>query len=296
MTSRTLIRKPPTNLSIAIPASFIDVYSNLAQKTDQVGRIARAAAINQVIEILVFPDVSSQKQVTQRQLITRILEYLDTPQYLRKHLFGKLPELRRVGILPPLRTPHHPIEKRARNLSDSEIREGYAYRKEGKLVVDVGVENPLPFLKPGSLRIPCRVTVSITRKTNGILTAQPAAPPTPETYWGYKVLDIQQPLSDFLRRNRVYDLVIATSRRAPPINEIWTELRSRWKRAKNVLVLFGSHSKGLREILQRDDQQMPDLTDFLVNTVPNQGVETIRTAEAVFLSLPLFRLLEESFD
>ncbi|MFX1476345.1 MAG: putative RNA uridine N3 methyltransferase [Promethearchaeota archaeon] len=41
---------------------------------------------------------------------------------------------------------------------------------------------------------------------------------------------------------------------------------------------------------------MHALTDFQVNTVPNQGVETIRTTEAVFLSLSLFRLLEQRFD
>ncbi len=295
MSSRTSIRTLPKNLSIAIPASFIDVYSNLSQKTDQIGRIARAAAINRVSEILVFPDVSSKNQAPQRRLITRILEYLDTPQYLRKHLFGKHPDLRRVGLLPPLRTPHHPTEKRARKLSEGEIREGYVFRKDGKLVVDVGVEKPLPFLRPVSSRIPCRATVSITRNPYGMLTAQPATPPTPEVYWGYKVLDIKQPLSDFLKTNRVYDLIVATSRRAAQINEIWKELHSRWQKAKHVLVLFGSHNKGLGEILQQEGHQLDTLTDFQVNTVPNQGVETIRTAEAVFLSLSVFRLLEQRY-
>ncbi len=289
MSSRTL----PKQLSIAVPASFIDVYSNLAQKTTQIGRIARAAAINRVDEILVFPDFSSREQAPQRRLITRVLEYLDTPQYLRKHLFGKLPELRRVGLLPPLRTPHHPIERRAQKLSDGEIREGYAYQKDGKLVVDIGVEQPLPFLNPVPSPIPCRVTVSITRKTSGVLTAQPATPPAPEVYWGYRVVDVKKPLSDFLQKTSVYDLVLATSRKAPPISEIWKKLHSLWQRAKRVLVLFGSHDKGLREILQREGHQLQALTDFLVNTVPNQGTETIRTVEAVFQSLSVLRLLEQ---
>ncbi len=293
MSSRTPIQTIPNQLSIAIPASFSDMHSNLAQKTEQIGRIARAAAINRVGEILVFPDFSSRNQAPQRRLITRILEYLDTPQYLRRHLFGKLPELRRVGLLPPLRTPHHPTERRAQKLGDGEIREGYAYHKDGKLVVDVGVEHPLPFLNPAQSHTPCRVTVEIKRMINGVLTAQPAAPPTPKVYWGYKVLDIQQSLSEFLKKNRVYDLVVATSRRAPPITEIWEKLHSRWKRAKRVLVLFGSHNQGLREILQREGHRLQTLTDFLVNTVHNQGVETIRTTEAVFLSLSVLRLLEQ---
>jgi predicted SPOUT superfamily RNA methylase MTH1 len=292
MSSTTPIRKLPKQLSIAIPASFIDVYSSLAQKTTQIGSIARAAAINFVDEILVFPDYSSRKQASQRRLITRVLEYLDTPQYLRKHLFGKLPELRRVGLLPPLRTPHHPLEKRSQKLTDGEIREGYAYHKEGKIVTDVGVEHPLP-LDSAPSQIPCKITVSITRRANGVLAAQPATPPTPEIYWGYKVLDIQQSLSTFLKKTRAHNLVVATSRMAPHVNEVWTRMHSRWQKAKRVLILFGSHDRGLREILQREGHKLQTFTDFQVNTVPNQGVETIRTAEAVLLSLSAFRLLEQ---
>ena len=290
MSSRTT-RTIPKQLSIAIPASFIDIHSNLAQKTTQIGWVARAAAINHVDEILIFPDASSQEQAPQRRLIKRVLEYLDTPQYLRKYLFRKLPELRRVGLLPPLRTPHHPIEKQSKKLKDGEFREGYAFLEDGRLVVDVGVEYSLP-LNPAPSKIPSRVTVSIERKGSGILTALLTKPPTPEVYWGYKVKDIQKSLFDFLQRNRIYDLVVATSRKAPLISEIWSSLKKRWKIAKRVLVLFGSHNKGLKEILQREGRQVQALTDFLVNTVPNQGVETIRTTEAVFLSLSIFRLLE----
>jgi predicted SPOUT superfamily RNA methylase MTH1 len=282
---------PPKQLSIAIPASFIDVYTNLAQKTIQIGRIARAAAINSVNEILIFPDSSSRAQAHQRRLISQVLEYLDTPQYLRKHLFRKLPELKRVGVLPPLRTPHHPIEKRSRKLKDGEFREGYAYYDEGKPVVDVGVEYALPLDSTHST-MPSRVTVSIKRRRNGKITAHLAEPPTPEVYWGYKVIDIQKSLSDFLTKNRTYDLVLATSRKAPLIQEIWPTLQKRWMKAERVLVLFGSHKKGLAEILQQEGHQINTLTDFQVNTVPNQGVETIRTTEAVFLSLSIFRLLE----
>lgn len=280
-----------TPVSIAIPASFIDIYANMAKQTTQIGRISRAACIFCVDEILIYSDQSTRIQVRQHRLITKILEYLDTPQYLRKHIFGKRPELRYAGLLPPLRTPHHPIEKQSQALRDGEIREGYAFRKAKRLVVDVGVEHPLPLLKPHPDHIPCRTTVRITRIANGSLEAS-LSPPLPGKYWGYRVVDTNQSLGAILKHNSKYDLIVATSRRASPINEVWRALQTRWRQASRTLVLFGSHREGLVKILKREGNKLPSLVDFIVNTAPGQGVATIRTEEAVFLSLAVLRLLE----
>ncbi len=284
----TLLHTPVT---IAIPASFIDLHENLATQTSQIGRIARAASIFCVDEILIYPDQSAKKQSHQRRVITRVLEYLDTPQYLRKHLFGKLPELRFVGLLPPLRTPHHPVEKHSRLLHDGEIREGYIFRKSKLLMVDVGVEHPLPLLEVPPDRVPSRATVRINRTADGLLEAR-LATPLPGTYWGYRVIDTHQPLSSTLKHQSKYDLIIATSRRATAISKVWNALQTCWQQASRILVLFGSHEEGLAEILQREGDKLSSLVDFTVNTAPGQGVATIRTEEAIFLSLAVFRLLE----
>ncbi len=277
-------------ISIAIPASFIEIYSSIARQTSQIGRIARAACIFCVDEILIYSDQSTRNQARQRRLITRVLEYLDTPQYLRKHIFGKLPELRYVGLLPPLRTPHHPIEKHSRVLRDDEIREGYVSRKGKRLMVDVGVEYLLPLLKPHPEQIPCRVTVRITQTTKG--TFEASLSPPPMKYWGYRTVDTNQSLGAILKDKTKFDLIVATSRQAQPINEVWRVLQSRWQQAGRILVLFGSHGEGLVEILQHEGIKLPSLVDFTVNTAPGQGVATIRTEEAVFLSLAVLRLLE----
>lgn len=41
------------------------------------------------------------------QFFVRNLEYLETPQYLRRALFPVCPELKFSGLMNPLNTPHH---------------------------------------------------------------------------------------------------------------------------------------------------------------------------------------------
>lgn len=279
-------------VSIAIPASFIDVRENLAQQTIQIGRIARAAAIFRVDEIVVYPDQSSRAQARQRRLITSILEYMETPQYLRKYLFAKQPELRYAGLLPPLRTPHHPVEKRAQILRDGDLREGYTFHHKGRAVVDVGVERPLPLRGPLRRNAPGRVTVRIERPAEDLLEASLASPSARREYWGYRVTDTQRPLAEFLSRTSSQSLVVATSRKGTPIGDVWTALQTRWREATRVLILFGSHAEGLTEIMRRQGHELTSVAHYVINTIPGQGVATVRTDEAVMLTLAVFRLLE----
>lgn len=282
---------PPLSISIGIPASFIDIHSNLLHKTLQISRIARAAAIFQVDEILVYKDYPRRKQSQQRRLITTILQYLETPQYLRKHLFGKIPELRYAGLLPPLRTPHHPIEKTIHSLKNGEMREGYAFTKAGNNLIDVGVEKPLPLMNPPHENIPGRHTARI-KKIKSKVVAYFLPSPDPGIYWGFKVIDTQQSLGEFLTKNPIYGLILATSRKGQPLEQIWSTLQRRWQQVGRLLLLFGSHKEGLNEILQREGCQLSDITEYSVNMIPKQGVATVRTEEAVFISLALSRNLE----
>ena len=284
----------PLHLSFAIPSSFLDIYSNRNQQTQQIGRIARAAAIFHVNEILVYQDANNTIQRRNSQLITRVLEYMETPQYLRKHLFGKLRELRYVGLLPPLRTPHHPLEKHARNLKNGEIREGFAYEDKQKIVVDVGVEKPLLLMEKYSKKLPSRITVQIHRSDNGRLIAQPCNPPDASIYWGYKIRQIQQPLTDFLQKSSSYKLVIAATRKGELVDNQVTSLRRAWQKAGHLLLLFGSHEEGLDVIFRRMGHDLSSITKHQVNFLAHQGVATIRVEEAVLIGLATFRLIEQA--
>ena len=130
-------------LAIAIPASIISDTPHLREKTSKIGLIGRAAAIFRVDEIIVYPDNPKANQVRDLDFISLLLSYLETPQYLRKRLFKLEPSLQFAGILPPLRTPHHPVSGKTRDLKVGEYREGVVLSKakEG-LLVDIGVDQP----------------------------------------------------------------------------------------------------------------------------------------------------------
>src|SRR5208283_2335956 len=111
-------------LAIAIPASVISDTPHLREKTSKIGLIGRAAAIFNVDEIIVYPDNPKTDQQRDLDFISLLLCYLETPQYLRKSLFKLEPSLQFAGILPPLRTPHHPVSGKTRDLKVGEYREG----------------------------------------------------------------------------------------------------------------------------------------------------------------------------
>ena len=280
---------------------MVEVYDDDARRTVLVGRIARAAAIFRVGEIVVYPDRGRGRQVGERRFISLLLEYLDTPQYLRKHLFPRRPELRYAGLLPPLRTPHHPTEGRMSRLRGGEVREGYVFRRGGGLWVDVGVERPLPLLTPPApRRMPGRVTVCL-EVGGGEVVARLSSPPA-GVYWGFRVVNVGLSLVGLVRRfrgGRVKGggggLVVATSRWGVPVWEVWEEFGERLVECRRVLVLFGGPREGLREIAARVGADLSSLADMVVNVVPGQGVATVRTVEAVEAAMAVLRVAEASW-
>jgi hypothetical protein len=61
--------------------------------------------------------------------------------------------------------------------------------------------------------------------------------------------------------------------------------------ARNVLVAFGSPRKGLMEMATRRGLELDQIFDYTVNTIPDQGTETVRTEEAISATLALFNAL-----
>ena len=91
--------------------------------------------------------------------------------------------------------------------------------------------------------------------------------------------------------NRDFDVTIATSRWGLPVANLAGEIVERWNKADTVLVAFGAPNQGLQEIVEREERKLNELVDFVVNTVPMQGTETVRTEEALFSSLAVFNFL-----
>ena len=276
-------------MSVAIPASLVSDVPHLREKTSKIGLIGRALAIFRVDEVVIYPDEPKKDQRREMNLIATILAYMETPQYLRRRLFKIKPELRYAGILPPLRTPHHPLTDKVKKLKVGEFREGVVISRtrEGSLV-DIGVEEPalIPNLK---MNKGVRVTVEVLEK-DGRLRAKLADPQKIETYWGYRVRVSRKPLGRMTKEGG-FDLVIATSRWGDPLKKVLDGLRDSWRRSRRVLIAFGAPARGLREILAQEDVEMRDFADFVVNTIPKQATETVRTEEALYATLSIFNLL-----
>ena len=281
--------KRQVRISVAIPASFTSDIPHLREKTLRIGLVGRALAIFRVDEVLIYPDILNRNQTRDADLIKMILSYMETPQYLRKRLFKIRPELRYVGILPPLRTPHHPTEKKEKNLKIGECREGVVISSGKKgAYIDIGVERPL--LVPGvRMKVNSRVTVTIKEKGRELI-GEIISPDKVRFYWGYRVKKSSSPLGRILK-SREYGLVIATSRRGEPVMKVIDRLLNRWKRSSKVLVAFGSPTQGLQEIIKQENIRLEDVAHFIINTIPDQGVETVRTEEAIYATLAVLNIL-----
>jgi len=276
-------------LSVAIPASLVSDVPHLREKTFRIGLVGRAAAIFRVDEIRVFPDILGVDQSKEANLISVILSYMETPQYLRKRLFEIKPELRYVGILPPLRTPHHPLTNKLTDLALGEHREGVVVTsvKKGSLV-DIGVERPV-LISEKRIPINTRVTVKIVNldeSPRAVVVSRDEI----EGYWGYQVVTSNITLGQ-LSKSRSFDLMVATSKYGVPLIEVIEELVKRWKKSQRVLVAFGAPTKGLYDIIAQEGLKLSEVTDFVVNTIPGQGTETVRTEEALYSTLAVLNSL-----
>jgi predicted SPOUT superfamily RNA methylase MTH1 len=82
-------------------------------------------------------------------------------------------------------------------------------------------------------------------------------------------------------------LTIATSKYGVTFTEVANKIAEEWKKANNILVAFGAPTQGLHEIIRKENLNLEEIADFVVNTVPSQGTETIRTEEALIASLAI---------
>jgi hypothetical protein len=272
---------------MAIPASVVSDVPHLREKTSRVGLIGRAAAIFRIDEIIVFSDNPRKNQTREMNLTALLLSYMETPQYLRRRFFKLEPELLYAGILPPLRTAHHPLSRLTSQLEEGEFREGITLSIENDgTLADIGVERPAVILGK-SLPPGKRVTVKISR-TGRRVEVEVVSREDIVSYWGYSVTK-EESLGRILKSGR-FDFTIATSKYGVPFSDIAEELSDGWKRSKGALVVFGAPNQGLHEIARREGFDLESVVDLVVNTVPSQGTETVRTEEAVLASLAVLNL------
>lgn len=111
-----------STVSIAVPGSILENAQSAELRTYLAGQIARAACVFCVDEVIVYDDIGDKLNTKKSKLddgeggkvarkscvqLARILQYLECPQYLRKHFFPLHKDLEFAGLLNPLDAPHH---------------------------------------------------------------------------------------------------------------------------------------------------------------------------------------------
>lgn len=262
-------------VAVAIPDTVLEEHDSLRDKTTKLGTIARACAIYGVDAIEIFADSQGRGE---SKRIRKVLEYLETPQYLRRRIYPIDEDLRYAGLLPPLRTPSHKPRVSLQDLKVGEIREGVT-NADGS--VDVGLDRA-PILGEKT-RANLRVTAKITSKNP--LRAELVSRESVKDYWGYLVET--KSLDDVLGDER-FPLKIATSRLGDTLQSQLPLVRSALGRAQQLMFLFGSPSRGLFDLA---GPRLRKQVDFVVNLFAEQHVQTVRTEEAIFAALGLLGFL-----
>jgi hypothetical protein len=265
----------------------------LREKTAKLGAIARACSIFGVNEIIVYSDGSRREQKADFQLCVDLLNYVETPQYLRKRLFKLSPSFRFTGILPPLQIPSHNVPHSFSEVKVGDMRDGVVVGRHGlNTIVDGGLERVVEC--PGELPLGKRVTlrlVSLGTNLQGEII-EPSRMglshlDSRQIYWGYRVHEaasLRRVLADR------WDLKVGTSHYGDPVQDTLSSLSKSLAAANSTLLAFGSPRAGLKEILAEEELDHKDVFDFFVNTAPDQQTATIRTEEAIFISLSILNL------
>lgn len=286
-------------VSLALPGSILDNAQSPELRTYLAGQIARALAVFSIDEVVVFDESGKARSESNNGLnrksdpnilLARILQYLECPQYLRKDFFPKHSDLQYAGLLNPLDTPHH-----MKVDDDMPYREGVVLERPARKgygsSVNVGMRKEVRIdrtIKPG-LRVTVKMDNTSGTKFYTGTVVSPAAPRTEQgLYWGYSVrlapsfgaVFTQSPYKDG------YDVTIGTSERGTIVDDLVLP------NFRHLLVVFGG-LKGLETSLESDETLSandPSLVfDHYVNTCPGQGSGTIRTEEAILVTMSALR-------
>jgi predicted SPOUT superfamily RNA methylase MTH1 len=219
---------------VAIPDTVLEEQDSVREKTAKLGQIARYCSIFGVDSIRVFNDPRGRGESS---FIKKVLEYLETPQYLRRRLFPLSEELRYAGLLPPLRIPSHKPKVPLGQLQAGEFREGVVLA-DG-LSVDAGLDRPVALRKKeaANRRITLRITSTSPSGAEGAIVDRREV----TTYWGYSV---EVSGTGAMLSDSAFPLKVATSRRGDDVARVARSLRIDLQGSRGVMLLFGSTSSG----------------------------------------------------
>ncbi|RLF06367.1 MAG: hypothetical protein DRJ60_04455 [Thermoprotei archaeon] len=255
------------------------------------GFIARVLSIFKVEKVVIYLDKTTD--LDERGLISKLFNYILCPQYLRRKVFPLDPDLRYVGLMPPLNTPNHPLERRINEIPKISYREGLVIGQKGqnRYIVDVGLERPVIVHKRKALQHGERVFLKLIKKNDDIEARLIEKKDIPY-YFGFDIAVTDMSLKEVIASFKNKMLIVATSKYGKEIQEEVENLMRKMKSYDNkVLLLFGSPFKGLYEIANVEGFNLDEEVDFTLNFIPEQGTKTVRIEEALCSVLAILNFL-----
>ncbi|MEM4748524.1 MAG: putative RNA uridine N3 methyltransferase [Thermosphaera sp.] len=259
-----------TEVSVAIPTSILQVESTLLLKTLRVHQVARTLSIFGVSTAVFYRDFETGEQEHEEyaELIRRQWSFFFTPPYLRRRLVPIHPLLRHVGMLPPIRLSWFDAP---RELEPGDER--VAFIAKSKRGFKAHVDSSRVFKAVGD----CREGFSVVRVSSpesGVVECLDK-----EFYRGPRLV-FKNSLKQVYEDSAGFK-IIATSRygRVPGVDDLFA-----LGMHERVLIVFGSPRRGLHEMARAEG--IGELGEVW-NTVPGQLVKTVRTEEALIITLGL---------
>ncbi len=277
---------------VAIPDSFLYGTPSDIDRTLKIFQLARSLSIFRVENIFIFHDKTINPPNDEINFIVTLLEYLDTPQYLRKKIYPKMDVLKHAGKLHPIRSFHHKDKVPLENIKNGETRIGVLEKKGNMLFVDVGLDTLIKY--QGKIKQPGKkINVKLIKKNNLLTAVDVNRENIHEIYWGYKVF----------RYNLIHEIlkkyskskIILTSRYSEffKVDSDFTyNLKNNMDVDSSILIVFGSPKFGLNEIFNKEKINITNYNSF--NFFPYQGTQTVRLEESIFGVLSILNNLLNS--
>ncbi|KAL8270054.1 hypothetical protein Esti_006004 [Eimeria stiedai] len=267
-----------STLSVALPASIVANAQSLEMKAALVGQVARTLTIMGVDEVVIYEDEASAVDPSTRvspslSFFVRNLQYLETPQFLRKRLFKLHPgkdlqeklgfvssssDLKFAGLQNPLDAPHHLRRSEWLPYREGVVIDGTP-SEGGGCLVDCGLAHPVECLQ--QVRQGTRVTLRLhpgmrgagdgsrlsARQRRTVFRGEAVSAQEPPTraglYWGYQVRAASSLRGVFYGHSLggeargLYDCLLGTSERGLPLADVAQSLQAGSYR--HLLVVFG---------------------------------------------------------
>jgi predicted SPOUT superfamily RNA methylase MTH1 len=279
----TLPLRTRPRLAIAFPSSLVSDVFDSRERTRKVGYVGRAAAIFRVEELLVYIDDALENA----KFIEDVLKYLEAPPYLRKRLIALNPNLRHAGVLPPLKAVHHVPQAFGIN-----TREGVVVASDDvKSVVYAGLNKNVVVYKP--LVVGKRVAVEIEKELPRHYLGNVVEKSSIKWYWGYEVKIFSSIAELFKYLKSEGYAILCASKKGNMIYSIEERLSSILKTAEKMSIIFGGPKLDVDEIAEKQSIDIHEYCEITANFIPRQGVESVRTEEAILIVLAIVNYLKE---